>query len=109
DFFERHPEVEVVFGGAIVVRADGSYLCHRRPVLPMKAHTQVSGALAILTCASFFRRRLLADERLFFDTRYRILGDVHWVLALLESRARMGILHEFTSTFTSTGENLSLK
>ncbi len=109
DFFERHPEVDVVFGGGIVVRADGSFLCQRRAVVPMKAHTQVSGALAILSCASFFRRRLLDDERLFFDPRYRIMADAHWVLALLESRARMGIVQEFTSAFTSTGENLSLK
>jgi hypothetical protein len=46
---------------------------------------------------------------MFFDTRYRIVADVHWVLALLDARVRMGIVHEFTSTFTSTGENLSLK
>jgi glycosyltransferase involved in cell wall biosynthesis len=108
-YFEQHPEVDVVFGNAVVVGPDGGYLCHRRALLPTKAHTLVSGTLAILSCAMFFRRRVLESRNLFFDTRYRDLGDGWWILTALERRVPMGLLPAFTSAFTNTGENMNLK
>jgi glycosyltransferase involved in cell wall biosynthesis len=108
-FFQAHPHVEVAFAHALVVDPAGRYLCHRKSVLPTLRHSQVSGNLAILTCATFFRRRLIQDRQLYFDTRYRDLGDAHWVQSLIEQRVPMGVLPEFTSAFTDTGENMNLK
>jgi glycosyltransferase involved in cell wall biosynthesis len=105
--FAEHPSIDVLFGDAIVVGATGGYLFHRPVLIPNKPHTQVSGSLAILSCATFFRRRLVDEKRLFFDTRYRVVGDVRWILDLLDQRVSMGLLHGFTSVFTKTGENLS--
>jgi glycosyltransferase involved in cell wall biosynthesis len=108
-FFEQHPDVDVVFGDAVVVGSTGEYLCHRRALLPTSGHSLVSGNLAILTCATFFRRRLIEEKGLYFDAHYRELGDAHWVLAMLEHHTRMGLLGGITSAFTNTGDNMSLK
>jgi glycosyltransferase involved in cell wall biosynthesis len=108
-FFEQHPKVEVAFGDAVVVGPDGGYLCHRLSLLPTKTHTLVSGTLAILSCATFFRRSALEHKQLYFDTRFKDLGDAQWVLTALERGAVMGLVREFTSAFTNTGENMNFK
>lgn len=108
-FFDEHPEVEIAFGDAVVAGPDGSYLCHRLSLLPSKLHTLVSGTLAILSCATFFRRRALEEKLLFFDTRFKDLGDAKWVLTALERGAVMGLVRRFTSVFTNTGENMNFK
>jgi glycosyltransferase involved in cell wall biosynthesis len=107
-FFEQHPDYDIVFGDAVVTRPDGSYICHRRAVRPTKLHTQISGTLAILSCGAFFRRRFIEEKQVYFNTQYRGFGDAHWVLSLIEKRARMGFVRQFTSGFTNTGDNLSL-
>lgn len=109
EFFERHPKVEVVFGDALVVDSQGQYLCHRRTVLPTHYHTLVSNNLATLTCATFFRRRLITERQMFFDTRFRIIGDAEWIYRLIRQRVTMAVLPRFTSAFTDTGDNLCLK
>jgi glycosyltransferase involved in cell wall biosynthesis len=109
DFFLLHPNVEVVFADAIVVNSEGEYLCHRPAMLPTRYHSMVTNNLAILTCATFFRRRVFAERGLFFDTRWRDLGDAHWVLSLLSNKVPMAVLRRFTTTFTDTGENMNLR
>jgi glycosyltransferase involved in cell wall biosynthesis len=107
-YFDEHPHIDVCFADAIVVDPQGNYLCHRGALVPTRAHTLVSRNLAILTCATFFRRRIL-DQDLYFDDRYRDLGDARWVLKLLEAGVSMGVLPSFTSAFTDTGDNMNLK
>lgn len=109
DFFAQHPEIEVVFADAIVVNSCGQYICHRPALLPTRYHSMVTNNLAILTCATFLRRRVLAERGLFFDTKWRDLGDAHWVLSLLDNKVPMAVLRRFTSVFTDTGENMNLK
>ena len=57
DYFGRLPKIDVLFGAAIVVRPDGSYVCDRKVMKPTRLHTLVSGNLSIFTCSTFFRRR----------------------------------------------------
>lgn len=108
-YFEQHPEIEVVFGDGIVVGPDGNYLCHRRALLPTRPHTLVSGNLAIMSCAAFFRKKVIQERGLYFDTRYRDEGDAYWVLSLVDHAVPMGLLNSFTSVFTNTGDNMNLK
>jgi hypothetical protein len=106
DFFAAHPEVDIVFADTVIVKPDGQYLCHRKVLPPLAAHSQVC-TLAVLTCATFFRRRVIDQHQLFFDTSWRALGDVDWVLRALRKRLRMAVLRRFTSAFADTGENMS--
>jgi len=46
---------------------------------------------------------------LFFDTKWRDLGDFHWVRSLMSAGVRMAVCPAFTSTFADTGENMNLK
>ena len=109
DFFASHPAIDVVFADTIVVDPQGSYLCHRPALLPTRHHSMVTNNLAILTCATFFRRRrLLEQDALYFDTHWRVLGDAAWVLRLLDKRVALGVLRRRVASFADTGENLCL-
>jgi glycosyltransferase involved in cell wall biosynthesis len=104
-FFADHPAVEVVFGDFVVVDAAGDYLFHRKVQTPGLYHTWVCH-LAAFTCATFFRRSLIAGRGLFFNDALRVVGDAEWMVRVLRQRVPMGVLGSFTSAFTLTGGNL---
>ena len=105
EYFERRPDVSIVFGNAVVVEADGSFICYRKTVTPQKLHTWVHGNLSIFTCATFFRRSLL-EKGLIFNPNVRMVGDTEWLLRVIASDAKMALLREYTSAFTMTGRNI---
>jgi glycosyltransferase involved in cell wall biosynthesis len=107
-YFENHPEADVVIGDCLVVDLEGAYLCERRAIAPQLFHTQVGTTLSFLTAGLFLRRRVIETFKLFFDTRWRDLGDSEWALRAVRSGIRFGELGEFTSTFTDTGANMNL-
>jgi glycosyltransferase involved in cell wall biosynthesis len=106
DYFARHPEVDVLFGDSIVADSSLTPLAYRRVVLPRRWHTLLR-PLGVLTCSTFFRRKLV-EEGALFDTTWKIVGDRAWVLGLLDRGYRMAVLHEPLAVFTLTGANLSL-
>ncbi|MDB6023336.1 MAG: hypothetical protein JWQ04_3193 [Pedosphaera sp.] len=107
DYFQAHPEVDVVLPDTIVVGEQGDYFCHRPSLVPL-VH-QIWIRFPVLTCAVFIRRRVVEDLGLYFDTKWRDLGDMFWMLDLLKRGVRMRVLRRFTSVFTETGENMNLK
>ena len=109
DCFQKHPEAEVVFGNVAVVDRDGRYLRSRQASVPRRYHTWVSDNLSVNSCGTFFRRSLIGQRGLFFDERFKDLGDVAWMLKLIEQRVPMVLLGGFTSVFSETGENMGLK
>jgi len=106
-FFLAHPEIEVLLAGSIVTDGDGKYLCHRHSMVPDAR--QVWFRFPILTSGIFIRRKVIAQRKIFFDTKWRDLGDFHWVLALMNNKVPMAVSDEFTSVFADTGENMNLK
>ena len=106
-FFEKHPAVEVVLAGTIVVDGEGKYVCHRHSLVPKLSHMWVR--FPVLTSSLFIRRRVIEERGIFFDTSWRDAGDVHWMLALLKHNVPMAVLNRFTSIFSDTGENMNLK
>jgi hypothetical protein len=74
---------------------------------PLKYHTWTCH-LSTLSCAMFFRRRVVTDYGLLFDPRLRDVGDGEWMVRLLRRRVRMAALGQFTSVFTRTGANMSI-
>ena len=89
-FFEKHPEVEVVLAGTIVVDGNGKYVCHRHSLVPKASH--IWFRFPVLTSSLFIRRRVIEERGIFFDTSWRDLGDLHWVLALLRAQCADGSL-----------------
>jgi glycosyltransferase involved in cell wall biosynthesis len=108
ELFQKNPEVEVVFADAVAVNPSGDYLWHRKALKPLLWHTWTH-PLSTLTCATFFRRKVVNDRQSFFDPRWRYVGDSAWVLRLIQQRVPMAVLRRFTSVFTHTGQNLSLE
>jgi len=106
DFFEHHPRVEVALAGAVVVDAQGNYVCHRHAQIPHPQH--VWFRFSQLTCAIFIRRRVIHERHIYFDPRWRVVGDFHWVLALLKQKVPMMEMGDFVSVFADTGDNLCL-
>lgn len=104
-FFADHPGVDILFGNIIMVDENGAYLCHRKVQVPRLLHTWTCH-LSTLSCAMFFRRRVIEPGGYFFDTSYRCGGDQAWMVRLLRDGVRMSALGEFTSVFTRTGANL---
>jgi glycosyltransferase involved in cell wall biosynthesis len=107
DYFQAHPDVDVVLSDTVIVDTNGDYICHRPSLVPLRNHIWIR--FAVLTCAVFVRRRIVQDFGLYFDTKWRDLGDMFWLLELVNRGVRMGVLRRFTSAFTETGENMNLK
>lgn len=107
DFFSDSPGTDVLFGAAIVVREDGSYVCDRRVMVPTRWHSMVSGNLSIFTGSTFFRRSAVLDRGLFFDPHWKVVGDAVWTLRLIEAGLVMTASHRPLSAFAETGGNLS--
>jgi glycosyltransferase involved in cell wall biosynthesis len=107
DYFETHPQVEVLLAGSIITDGAGQYICHRQLLAPNARH--IWFRFPFLTSSVFLRRRVISERGLFFDTRWRDLGDFHWAISLLQNRVSIGVSDVFTSTFADTGENMNMK
>jgi glycosyltransferase involved in cell wall biosynthesis len=105
-FFAQHPGIDVIFGDIVMVDAHGAYLCHRKVQTPLTYHTWTCH-LSTLSCATFFRRRIVAERGFTFDPGWRDAGDAEWMVRLLRARVKMAALGRFTSVFTCTGANMS--
>ena len=107
-YFAENPGVDVVFAHALVIGVKGECRCVRKAIPPQKTHTLVSGNLSILTCATFFRRKVIEERGLFFNAERCAIGDGEWVMSLLDAGVPMGILPRITSTFLDHGGNMML-
>lgn len=107
DFLARRPDVEVLFGNALVVSNTGDYLFHRASLTPNRWHSLVSGTMSFLTCAMFFRASLIRKRGLFFDDSFRNTADGVWAARLARERVPMAVLPVFLSVFSITGTNMS--
>ena len=106
-FFERNPQIQACVGDTVVVDGRGNYLCHRLGLVPGKWGTWVR--FPVVTSSLFFRRSLWANPGVRFDVRWKIFGDLFFVLNLLQRGTRFGVLPEFLSVFSDHGENLYLR
>jgi glycosyltransferase involved in cell wall biosynthesis len=106
DYFAAHPEVEVALAGTVVVDASGNYMCHRHSLVPDPQ--AVWFRFSALTASVFLRRRVIHERGIFFDTRWRAVGDFHWFLALMKNEVPMAVCDEFTSAFADMGTNFGL-
>lgn len=108
EVFEKHPEIDFVFGDAVVVGGDGSYRFHRKMLPPQLHHTWVVH-LETLTCAMFLRRRVLDEHGLSFDPNMRYSGDGVFVLNALKKGLKAVVIRRFISAFTDTGGNMMMR
>lgn len=104
DHFSKRPDIDVVFGDAVLVDREGSALCYWRPYVPTLNH--LSGAtLNTLSCSTFFRREIVERGHL-FEPQWKVIGDLQWIRALLADGCSMACLHYALAAFTHLGDNL---
>lgn len=107
EYAEKNPKLDLMVAHTVVVDPDGNYMCHRRSLMPRMPHLWIR--LPILTCATFLRRRALENKQLFFDPKWRDLGDQHWFIDMARRGVPAGVIPQYTSVFTETGDNMNLK
>jgi len=106
-FFRRRPQTDVVFADTVVVDKQGQFICCRKSLVPWKNTMWVYNP--VISSSIFIHRRVLDQYGLFFDTRWRALGDKMWTVEMVRRGLNLRALRWFTSSFTDTGENLCLK
>lgn len=104
DYFNKHADIEVVFGDTIVVGLAGTPLCYWRPYVPSAGHL-AAATLNTLSCSTFFRRSIVDSGQL-FEPQWKVVGDLRWIRGLLEKRRPMACLPRPLAAFTFLGENL---
>jgi glycosyltransferase involved in cell wall biosynthesis len=107
EFFRRHPQTDVVFADTVVVDKQGQFICCRKSLVPWKHTMWVYNP--VITSSIFIHRRVLDLHSLFFDARWRDLGDMVWALEMVRRKLNMAVLRGYTSSFADTGENMNLK
>jgi glycosyltransferase involved in cell wall biosynthesis len=107
DYFQAHPQMDIVISDTIVTDSEGKYICHRYSLVPNKS--QIWIRFSVVSCALFVRRRVVQDLGICFDTKWRDVGDFFWVNEMVKRGLKMAVLPRFTSVFTETGENMNLK
>jgi hypothetical protein len=105
DYFAGHPDVDILFGDVVLINAAGRPISYRRITQPFLTHVRLA-PLNILTCATFFRRRVLEAGH-FFSTHLKVAGDRLWLYQLLKKGTKTGLLSQPLAVFAFTGGNLS--
>jgi glycosyltransferase involved in cell wall biosynthesis len=107
EYFQKHPDVDVVIAGTIICDPEGALLCYRKPLRPPLSILLTSHH-PIQSCAIFLRRASFKDRKHLYDPDFRIISDALLMIDILRARKRIGLLNQFTSVFFLTGENLGL-
>lgn len=103
--FAENPDADIVAGDYLVVDSQQQLLAYRK-VTPLRPAMILTDHLYAFTCALFFRREVFASVGP-FDVSLKSVADGEWVARALGKGHRAVALHEWLSTFTWTGENLS--
>lgn len=105
-YFEQFPEVDFVYGDALIIDGQGALLAARREIRLSRRYI-ANAFLNAYSCTMFFRRRLWDRGLLPLDTSFRYAADMDLVLRLLEAGATYRKLPKYLSAFTMDGTNLS--
>jgi glycosyltransferase involved in cell wall biosynthesis len=103
--FEDYPDTDIVAADTVVVDSSGGYICSRKAMRPIRLTSWVR--MTTTTAALFFKRAFFERHQLYFDTRWSGVADFIWMSKALEHKPKVRMVHEYTSVFTDTGENLS--
>lgn len=104
EFFADHPDVDVLFGDALVADLSGKPVAYRRCVLPGAWHTQLA-QLGTFSCATFVRRRVL-ERGILPDPALKAIADAKWIAEMKRSGVRMAVMPEALAVFMLTTANL---
>jgi SAM-dependent methyltransferase len=105
DFFEQHPDVDILVTDTMVLGSDGRPIAARRSLAPCWFDENVR--VRVQTCSLFYRRQIIKDEN-FFETSLPVAADLEFIRSLRRKGYKFARLPVFTSSFTETSQNLSM-
>lgn len=106
NLFSENPDVDVVYGNAIMIDGEGGLISARRE-LPLSTLFVSNAFLNIFSCTIFFRKKLWDEGLLRLDSGLRYAADMDLILRLLSGGVKMLQVDDYLSLFTADGSNLS--
>lgn len=104
-FFASNPDVDLLFGGMLMVDESGELLACRK-ALPMRRLFLEASYLYNYSCATFFRESFWRELG-GFDTDFKNVGDEDLIRRAMRLGARSRVLGDYLATFAYDGNNLS--
>jgi len=105
DFFNKQPDVDVLFGSMLMVDDDGELLAFRK-AMPMRLSFLRTSYLYNFSCAMFFRKELFIKLN-GFNSEYKAGADMDFVYRAINEKAKTRNIGHFLSTFIYHDENIS--
>lgn len=102
-YFERFPQVDVIYGNTLYIHPDGSLLLYRK-ASRLRWQFILASSLYVMSCSTFFRAGIFAAEKA-FNTDFRQAGDAELMVRLLRGGYRFVHLDRYLASFMITGEN----
>jgi glycosyltransferase involved in cell wall biosynthesis len=106
DFFLTNPSVDILFGNTLIIRPDGKLLAFRKGFTPRWQYFW--GSYMYLHSSSMFIRKRVFQAGLIFDTSWKTIGDLDFVVRVLRNNFSVVHIKEYLSAFIMTGSNLGL-
>jgi glycosyltransferase involved in cell wall biosynthesis len=104
DFFLANPSTDILFGDTLIIQPDGQLLAYRKGFAPRWQYFW--GSYMYLHSSSMFIRRRVFQAGLIFDTSWKTIGDLDFVVRVLRNNFSVVHIKEYLSAFIMTGSNL---
>lgn len=105
EIFNQNPQLDVLFGNALIVNTNGELLSYRKSFMPRWPYIWASH-LYVHTSSMFVRRRVFEATGMFGEN-WKAVGDMDFVIRVLRNGFLVQHVAEYYSTFTFTGSNIS--
>ena len=104
-YFDENPQIDFIAGNFLVVDPNGNLVAYRKAFQPRWPYF-FSNYLYTTTCALFYRRKIFTNCS--FDESYRSIADVIFLYNVIRKGYKGAHIPMYFSTFTYSGDNLSL-
>jgi glycosyltransferase involved in cell wall biosynthesis len=104
EFFQNHPQVDLLFGNSLVIRSNGKLLSFRKGFVPRWPYIWAS--YMYVHSGSMFIRRKVFEAGISFDQKWKTIGDADLVVRCLRRGFIARHINQFFSAFMLTGSNL---
>lgn len=99
DFWQAHPEYEIIYGGVIEIDENGNEFQVRTPLLLPIPKRALRYSCFIPHCSLFVSRKLIVENNIFFDEYLKNAGDWDWIIRLSRNTSKFGFVRHYLSKY----------
>ena len=104
EFFLANPSIDILFGNTLIIQPDGKLLAYRKGFTPRWQYFW--GSYMYLHSSSMFIRRKVFETGFLFNSNWKTIGDLDFVVRVLRNKFSVFHIKEYLSAFIMTGSNL---